>query len=164
MHYDGPSVFRNPSHRKLVLQDSQTQVMVQLSNDIWMLILDYITVTSDLQSLCLTSRNLRVLATPRLYDTVHIRLWDHRQVETILGSLKIGAVTSFDDTRTVIFEDEGPPREPSCIMAGSLAFLGGVARVQTPITERDQKLESILRIFPKDKLLSYRCGHPVTSR
>ncbi|KAH7076042.1 hypothetical protein FB567DRAFT_452372, partial [Paraphoma chrysanthemicola] len=92
----------------------------ELSNDIWLMIIEWIFLQSDIKSLCLVSRTLNALATPRLYDAVKIPLWDEKAVATFLRSVGTGAGRHLNRTRHLILESEQVPNEAFSILTGSL--------------------------------------------
>ncbi|KAI2475873.1 hypothetical protein Ptr902_12699 [Pyrenophora tritici-repentis] len=102
--------------------NKRTPLGVELPNDIWLSIIERLVSMSDLKALCLTSKSLRVLATPYLYDTVRIPLWKTPRVDAFFQSVGCGAGVHLGNTRTLIFEDEETPEEAICNLAGSFAF------------------------------------------
>ncbi|KAH7065819.1 hypothetical protein BKA63DRAFT_426788 [Paraphoma chrysanthemicola] len=92
----------------------------ELSNDIWLIITEWILLQSDLKSLCLVSRNFNALATPRLYDTVKIPLWDEKAVATFLRSVGTGAGRHLNRTRHLIIESEETSSEALSILPNSI--------------------------------------------
>jgi len=106
---------------------------------------------SDLKALCLTSKSLRVLATPYLYDTILVPLWDTPKMEAFYRSVGCGAGVHLRNTRTLVFEDEQPPEE---------AFpnpynLPAANRYMLPIDiEKNHSMETILHFFARSEQLT----------
>jgi hypothetical protein len=88
--------------------------MAFLPNDVVLLIVEHITLKSDLKALCQTSRTYRKLVLPRLYHRVHLISWDNEQyrLKQFARCIAAGAGAHLRYTRCLIIEDTKPPAEP----------------------------------------------------
>jgi hypothetical protein len=150
---------------------------VELSNDVWLTILDYryvstllkfsffanifstkINVLTDLRSLCLTSRVLRELATPRLHKTIIIPLCNGTAVDTFIRSVSREASRHLGNTRILVFEDTRPPQEPESIISGATALppsLGSTLNAN----DKDRTVDIIFQTIPEARLYSFRSAY-----
>jgi hypothetical protein len=88
--------------------------MEALPIDIVLLIVDCITLKSDLKALCQTSKTYHKLVLPRLYYRIQLILWDHDQnrLRQFARCIAAGAGAHLRHTRCLIIEDTKPPAEP----------------------------------------------------
>jgi hypothetical protein len=88
--------------------------MQVLPKDIRLLVLDYITLKSDLKAFCETSKVCRDLAVPRLYRSITLAIWQESDynVKRFLRCIAAGARRHFRHFRCMTFEDSKPPEEP----------------------------------------------------
>lgn len=110
---------------------------------------------SDLKSLCLTSKALHDLATPRLFNRVHVQIWHEKYIQRFFRSVTAGADSNLGNTRILVIEDEPPPREPISIITSPLE-LEICDGPPTPAEEKDSTIASIIPIFPRDTLRAFR--------
>jgi hypothetical protein len=91
--------------------------MDDLPNDIVLLIFDYITLKTDLRTLCEVSHAYRALALPHLYHTVRLitLVPEQIQLKEFLRCMSLHAESSpLRYTRSLVIEDTRPPPESPC--------------------------------------------------
>jgi hypothetical protein len=88
--------------------------MEALPIDIVLLIVDCITLRSDLNALCQTSKTYSKLVLPRLYHRIQFISWDddQNQLRQFARCIAAGAGAHLRHTRCLIIEDTKPPAGP----------------------------------------------------
>ncbi|KAH7359602.1 hypothetical protein BKA66DRAFT_537762, partial [Pyrenochaeta sp. MPI-SDFR-AT-0127] len=130
-------------------------VAVELNTDVWLSVLDYIRMPSDLKSLCLTSKALRDLATPCLYSDVFVQVWHEEYHERFFRSIAAGGHAHLVHTRTLTIEDKPPLAESNSIVTSPLE-LGFCDGTPTPAVTKDNTISLIIPMFPHNKLRAFR--------
>ncbi|KAJ4986394.1 hypothetical protein SVAN01_08086 [Stagonosporopsis vannaccii] len=130
---------------------------VDLSDDAWLIVLDNVYETSDLKSLCSTSKRLRSLAIPHLYKVVRIHVWHKESVDTFVRCISAGAANHLRHTRTLVLHDEPPFEGVWCTLATSSSKKKlELPWRETPKERRAQTMSLIVRLFPEHSLNSIR--------
>jgi hypothetical protein len=111
---------------------------------------------ADFRSLCLTSRTLRELATPRLYHTVAVALWDQTATNKFVRSVAQGAGLHLQYTRTLVFEDAQPAKDADSVSVGALALPASRTLSKVDSADKDRIIQILLQMIPENKLRSFR--------
>jgi hypothetical protein len=132
--------------------------MEAIPTDIVLLIVECITLKSDIKALCQTSRTWRKLVLPRLYHRVHLISWDENQyrLRQFARCIAAGAGAHLRYTRCLIIEDTKPPAEPQIQSAGrSMDFREDIKLSGDP-EEYEEMIDAfillLLEMFPRNGL------------
>jgi hypothetical protein len=134
-----------------------TRLRKRATYKLYMIRADYspkIRMPSDLKALCLTSKALRALTTPLLYDRIYLRIWDDHENKSFFGSMRAGGDVHLSNTRTLVIEDEPAPQESNAVDL----FANDSFSRPYPISseDRDRTFELVMQMLPKDELRSFR--------
>jgi hypothetical protein len=135
--------------------------MEALPIDLVLLIVDCITLKSDLKALCQTSKTYRKLVLPRLYYRIQLILWDdaQKQLRQFARCIAVGAGAHLRYTRCLIIEDTKPPAGPRIQCShGSIDTRDNVPSVEIPEGWKemvDAFILLILEMFPE---IVFKCS------
>ena len=128
--------------------------MQSLSNEVQLLILQYIDTKRDLKSLCLTSKHLRNLNLPRLYHTVYL----HTREEGLTRFFKCiaaGASYHLRHIRSLSFEDE---------LRDTLEIGLDDQALESAADARGTQMHLLISMLPENQLHAFKSIHLIMSR
>ncbi|KAF2463216.1 uncharacterized protein BDR25DRAFT_347422 [Lindgomyces ingoldianus] len=125
---------------------------IDLSADVKLVVLDYITRPSDLKALCLTSKAWRSVATPRLYLNIELYIHDRDDISRFMRCIGAGASLHLKAIRRLTFIDEEGPPESILVRKGER--IRGGHHFST--SERNTSAFLILQMIPRNVLHTFR--------
>ncbi|KAJ4299760.1 hypothetical protein N0V90_005006 [Kalmusia sp. IMI 367209] len=147
-----------------------TLSFLELSDDILHYILDFISLQSDFNNICSTSKRLQALATPRLYRKIIINVNEQHEVECFIAGMFLGGSSNLKYTRSLTLTDNILPHEPSIPSSERLYFNPSFGAIIEPASweplinsespETDLELARsmylLINLFPKNCLETFR--------
>ncbi|KAH4252882.1 hypothetical protein HBI04_193630 [Parastagonospora nodorum] len=138
--------------------------MITLPIDLQHMIADYIVTYEDLKALCVASKYFHSYVVPRLYERIHLRLWDREHTDRFMESVAAGAGDKFRFTRTLVLEDIPMVAEPICDLT-ELRYLSECdwdehrRGIDMTEEERESRMSECLRLFPEHCLRRFCTAH-----
>ena len=156
-----PSALPNvssPTHFNTSPARTASTIMLSLPVDIQLLVLDYITLKSDLRALCATTKACRHLVLPRLYQKILLVTWDQQVLGQFAQCVARGAGTHLQFTRSLTFESNTPPSASYFHLTGHFpcAQMEEIVEDQSSPKVIESSILRILKMFPADCLHSFR--------
>jgi hypothetical protein len=153
-------------NRQIPPQHSSPFKMLSLPTDVQLLVLDYITLKSDLRALCETSKACHDLAVPHLYHSIRLATWQAADfdVRRFLRCVGAGAGRHLRYVRCMTFEGSKPPEEPRSLQILPSAVeqslkqmkLAKKSDLRYPLVKIETQILAILEMIRRNTLLSFR--------